>query len=107
MLHEEIAPHSESSLNFIPAVFFSKTLVAHFHHMSWLFCASLHSKYKLIEEGDIACLLFKMMYSISTQCQEQCVLAKSLQSYLILCDPMDWSPPSSCVHGILQARMLE
>ena len=24
-----------------------------------------------------------------------------------LCDPMDWSPPGSSVHGILQARMLE
>ena len=24
-----------------------------------------------------------------------------------LCDPMDWSPPGSSVHGILQARLLE
>ena len=24
-----------------------------------------------------------------------------------LCDPKDWSPPSSSVHGILQARILE
>ena len=23
------------------------------------------------------------------------------------CDPMDWSPPGSSVHGILQARILE
>ena len=58
MLYEKIAHHSESSLNFIPAVFFSKTLTAHFHQMSWLFSGSSHSKYKLIEEGDIACLLF-------------------------------------------------
>ena len=28
-------------------------------------------------------------------------------SCLTLCDPMDWSPPGSSVHGILQARMLE
>ena len=33
--------------------------------------------------------------------------AKSLQSCLTLCDPMDCSPPGSCVHGILQARTLE
>ena len=30
-----------------------------------------------------------------------------VQSCPILCDPMDWSPPGSFVHGILQARILE
>ena len=29
------------------------------------------------------------------------------KSCLILCDPMDSSPPASSVHGILQARILE
>ena len=33
--------------------------------------------------------------------------AKSLQSCPTLCDPMDCSPPSSSVHGTLQARTLE
>ena len=33
--------------------------------------------------------------------------AKSLQSCLTLCDPMDYSLPGSSVHGILQARILE
>ena len=33
--------------------------------------------------------------------------AKSLQSCLTLCDPMDWSLPGSSVHEILQARILE
>jgi len=33
--------------------------------------------------------------------------AKSLQSGLTLCDPIDGSPPGSSVHGILQARILE
>ena len=36
-----------------------------------------------------------------------CVLAKSLQSCLTLCDPMDCNLPVSSVHGILQARILE
>ena len=36
-----------------------------------------------------------------------CVCAKSLQSCLTLCDPMDCNPPDSSVHGILQARILE
>ena len=33
--------------------------------------------------------------------------AKSLQSCLTFCDPMDCSPPGSSVHGSLQARVLE
>ena len=33
--------------------------------------------------------------------------AKSIQSCPILCDPMDYSPSGSSVHGILQARILE
>ena len=33
--------------------------------------------------------------------------AKSLQSCLTLCDPIDSSPPGSSVSGILQARILE
>ena len=33
--------------------------------------------------------------------------AKSLQSYLTLCDPIDGSPPGSAIPGILQARTLE
>ena len=33
-----------------------------------------------------------------------CLVAKSCAT---LCDPMNCSPPSSSVHGILQARMLE
>ena len=32
---------------------------------------------------------------------------KSLQLYLTLCDPVDYRPPGSSVHGILQARILE
>ena len=35
------------------------------------------------------------------------VAAKSLQSCLSLCDPVDGSPPGSPVPGILQARTLE
>ena len=36
-----------------------------------------------------------------------CVHAKSLQLCLILCEPMDYSPPDSFVYEILQARILE
>ena len=36
-----------------------------------------------------------------------CMCAKSLQSCVSLCDPMDCNPPGSSVHGVLQARILE
>ena len=36
-----------------------------------------------------------------------CVCVLVTQWYLILCDPMNCSPPGSSVHGILQARILE
>ena len=35
------------------------------------------------------------------------VCAKSFESYLSLCDPIDYSPPCFSDHGILQARVLE
>ena len=35
------------------------------------------------------------------------VAAKSLQSFLTLCDPIDGSPPGSPIPGIFQARILE
>ena len=36
-----------------------------------------------------------------------CMRAKSFQSCLTLCDPVDCSLPGSSVYGILQARILE
>ena len=36
-----------------------------------------------------------------------CMHAKSLQSCLTLCNPIDCSPPGSSVHRILQGRILE
>ena len=40
-------------------------------------------------------------------CSVNFVHAKSHQSCLPLCNPMDYSPPGFSVHGILQARILE
>jgi len=37
----------------------------------------------------------------------KCVKVLASQFYLTLCDPMDYSLPSSSVYGILQARILE
>ena len=44
-------------------------------------------------------LLYKILYAAAA--------AKSLQSCLTLCDPIDGSPLGSAVSGILQARTLE
>ena len=46
-------------------------------------------------------------YSPSRSPFRACMRAKSLQSCLTLCDPVDYSPPGSSIQGILQARMLE
>ena len=40
-------------------------------------------------------------------CTAAAAAAKSLQSRLTQCDPIDGSPPGSTVPGILQARILE
>ena len=37
----------------------------------------------------------------------ECMHAQLLQSCLTLCNPMNCSPPGSCVHEIFQARILE
>ena len=39
--------------------------------------------------------------------QYTCACAKSLPSCTTLCNPMDFSPPGSSVHGISQAQILE
>ena len=48
---------------------------------------------------------------VGFHCLLQCMKVKSerevVQSCLTLSDPMDYSPPGSPVHGILQARVLE
>jgi len=58
-------------------------------------------------------ILYFLVYSCSfaaittVQFQSIFMSAKPLQSCVTLGDPMDCSPPSSSVHGILQARILE
>ena len=48
-----------------------------------------------VERSGMIAFYFKYLY------------AKSLQSCLTLCDPIDGSPPGSPIPGILQARTLE
>ena len=69
----------------------------------------LRSKYKFIPTMcfysvfsiDLAPLMLKLFFAAAV------AAAKSLQSCLTLCDPIDGSPRGSPVLGILQARTLE
>ena len=51
-------------------------------------------------------ILYQLSYQVSL-IFDTAAAAKSLQSCLTLCDPIDGSPPASAVPGILQARTLE
>ena len=46
-------------------------------------------------------------HTVCVQSTISAAAAKSRQSYLTLCDPIDGSPPGSPVRGIFQARVLE
>ena len=51
--------------------------------------------------------MLAFIYLSIYMCVYAAAAAKSLQSCLTLCDPIDSSPPGSPVPGILQARTLE
>ena len=48
-----------------------------------------------------------LTYLLFFLCVLRAYVLKSLQLCLTVCNPMGYSPPSSSVHGILQARILE
>ena len=58
-------------------------------------------------ELNIPLFIWPTTWESSIDMDTLCVSAKSLQSYLTLCDSVDCSLPGSSVHGILQARILE
>ena len=45
----------------------------------------------------------KIKYLIFFSCFTKLVHVQSIQACFTLCDPMDYNPPGSSVHGILQA----
>ena len=52
-------------------------------------------------------ILFTRLEKELKESYKDAVLCLAAQSCPTLCDPMDYSPPGSSVHGILQARILE
>ena len=51
--------------------------------------------------------LSQFIWLLTTVALPEFLLLKSLQSYPTLCNTMDYRPPGSSVHEILQARILE
>ena len=68
------------------------------------FCSSVPSLFGGLEtkEATVASVIDRTMIL-----PKMCVPARSLQSCLTVCDPMDASPPGSPIPGILQGRILE
>ena len=58
------------------------------------------------DQTQVSCIAGEFFTSGATW-ETHAAAAKSLQSCLTLCDPIDGSPPGSAVPGILQARTLE
>ena len=53
-------------------------------------------------------VMFLHLFQFELSCNAHAwVCVKLLQSCLVLCNPTDYSPQSSYVHGILQGRILE
>ena len=61
------------------------------------------------ESSDLAGIHINSVKALKMNKSRQTLKVNMLvaQSCLILCNPMDCSPPGSSVHGILQARILE
>ena len=70
----------------------------------------LKQRYYFVNKGTSrqGYMVFPMvMYGCESWTVKKAAAAKSLQSCLTLCNPIDGSPPGSSVPGILQARTLE
>ena len=55
----------------------------------------------------MTCLKLYNQLAVESLFTAAAAAAKSLQSCLTLCDPIDGSPPGSPIPGIIQARILE
>ena len=83
---------------------YAQVTISHFH--TWWVTQLLFSK----AVGTNHCRLKITFYKLDDQSplfQLACMRAYSVASVVSLCNPMDFSPSVSSVHGILQARILE
>ena len=88
-----------------------KLLVAHFVHMwsllqaHWLF-SLLYMRLRICITI-LSCFCSSVIWFLLLTERIYMLCAKMLQLCTTLCDPMNWSPLGSSVHGILQVRILE
>ena len=81
-------------------------------HLFYRFCIT-HACYSAVAtKGTRCCPLFQVQHLITLVPAPEPFPVSSVkvlvaQSSPTLCGPMDWSPPNSSVHGILQTRILE
>ena len=76
-------------------------LVRHYLQISWF-------SFKLAPPLFLPFLPFGVSFLLLFTNKAVCMSVHSVaQLCLTLCDPMDWSPPGSSVHGIFQARILK
>ena len=67
-----------------------------------------HKRFPLLETAKLSSKdAFSFCFTFPPGSNAAAAAAKSLQSCLTLCDPIDGSPPGSPIPGILQARTLE
>ena len=64
-------------------------------------------KEKVMKKQGTKRWVYRSYYSKLSHVLAAAVAAKSFQSCLTLCDPMNCSLPGSSIHGIFQARVLE
>ena len=87
----------------------SMDCIVHGVTKSWTQLSNFH--FHLSNEQKLDVKLLQFLNKIYLRMQKPLPLedkyAKSLQSCLTLCQPIDGSPPGSPIHGILQARVLE
>ena len=104
-------------INFLLIVFLL-LCIAHWGGLSYislLFFGTLHSNgYTFPFLLCFSLLFFPQLFRINLigTCSGKCqgkflVFMLVAQLWTTLCDPMEYSPPGSSVHGILQARILE
>ena len=76
-------------------------------NLSWLFAWRGDPQIAFLRDLNHSKFCLNWLLLISMDFTQRVCARSVAQSCLTLCDPMDYSPPGSSAHGILQARILE